>query len=229
MMPNQIHNFIPALVLALLLTTGCQNEEPVAKQPTAQPPSEEVSPPKTRTVTASKPTIEQSPAEPKSDIPDQEAEPHVVCQAFLDLLKNDNRVAAENLLTRTALAVIGRADLQLEPLGTPKAKYKLGSPMYATNKQKLAQVSFTISDFVDGESVKSDFTWMLRRQKEGWRISGIILATEPGEPQDLLSFENYDDVLQIKSSLNGADPAMTHTSAKLDSVDSESSNESTKR
>ncbi len=156
----------------------------------------------TTSVTPSSPTIETSPAKRKSDLPPRDAAPDVVCRAFLDLLRSDKRLAAENLLTRSALAVTGRADLRLEPLGSDAAKYELGQPQYATNKQVLAQVVCKITDEIDGEKFESDLTWMVRKQNEGWRISGIMIQLEADQPQDLLSFENYDDVLKIKSSLS---------------------------
>ena len=202
-------NFAFSVAFVFLLMPGfygCNSETP--DEPAAsslnelQPAQKETE--ETTSVSA-KPTIESSPAAPKSVLPPKDADPEIVCKAFLALLQKGNRVAAENLLTRSALAVTGRADLQLEPIGTESATYELGAPLYATNKQKLAQVACKIVDVVDGEKSESELTWLVRKQKEGWRISGILLQMEANQPQDLLSFENYNDVLKIKSSLVGDD------------------------
>jgi len=174
----------------------------------------------TTSVAASKPTIETSPADPKSDLPPQNAPPDVVCQTFLALLQSNKRMAAENLLTRTALAVTGRADLQLEPLGSHLAKYELAEPLYATNKLELAQVACKVIDVIDGERTESELTWLVRRQNEGWRISGIMLQLEADKPQDLLSFENYNDVLKIKSSLVGDDSGGERQASAADETSS---------
>lgn len=144
---------------------------------------------------------ESSPAEIASKLPAADALPDEVCERFLDLLQSGNRLSAENLLTRTALAITGKADLKLEPLGGPMAKYKLAKPMYATTKQKLAQVECTVIDELDGKAFETSLTWMLSKQNEGWRISGMIVQFEEDQPLDLLSFENFDDVRKIKNTI----------------------------
>lgn len=175
-------------------------------------------------VTPTSPVLETSPADVSTKLPPADASPSVVCEKFLDLLRSGNRLTAENLLTRSALAVTSRADLSIEPIGGPAAKYSFGEPAYATNKQKLAQVKCTITDEIDGEAYETNLTWLARKQKEGWRISGMIVQFEEGGPADLLSFESYGDVLKIKSSLSDAETEVganakvaqeqTHTSQK---------------
>ena len=219
-----------AAVFATPLFLGCnRSEQPTAQQLTPQPDESVAKVQETQarlpvgkvaatSVTASKPTIEVSPAQPKSVLPSKDAAPNSVCETFLNLLKNGNRVAAENLLTRTALAVTSRAKLELEPIGSASAKYELGEPMYATNKQKLAHVECRVKDRVDGENIDSELVWMLRRQKEGWRISGILIQLEADKPKDLLSFENISDVVKIKNSLGSENTPETRQ-ARVDDSD----------
>lgn len=170
----------------------------------------------TKSISASQPSTESSPANVASSLPPADASPTTVCQKFVEFLQSGDRLSAENLLTRSALAVTSRADLELEPLGGPQAQYETGEPMYATTKQKLAQVRCTVIDRIDGQSVESVLTWMVRKQKEGWRISGITIPLEDGQPEDLLSFESYADVLKIKSAL-ADEPVVTDRQAEATS------------
>ena len=133
-----------------------------------------------------------------------DATPEGVCRKFMELLQSGNRISAENLLTRTALTVTTRAGLQLEPMGGPTSIFKVNDVLYATNKQKLAQVECTIVDKVDGESYEMDMAWLVRKHSVGWRISGVMLELQPGKTKDLLSFENDRDVNKIKA-LAGAE------------------------
>ena len=41
-------------------------------------------------------------------------------------------------------------------------------------------------------------TWVVRRNKKFWRISGVMLQLEKDAKIDLLSFENLADVRRIK-------------------------------
>ena len=172
----------------------------------------------TTSVTPSSQSTETSPAKVDDSLVSEDASPTEVCRQFLKLLKDGKRLSAENLLTRSALAVTGRADLQLEPLGSPEAEYELSQPVYATIQQKLAQVKCRIKDTLDGEAFESDLTWMVRRQKEGWRISGMMIQLQAGQPEDLLSFESLSDVLKIKQSLAAAE-APTERQADASSAD----------
>lgn len=154
-------------------------------------------------VTPSNQNTESSPAVAASKLPPADALPNEVCRRFLELLQAGNRLSAENLLTRSALTVTGRAELKLEPLGGPTAKYELAEPMYATNKEELAQVDCKIVESIDGKDAESSLTWIVRKRNEGWRISGMMVQFDDGLPPDLLSFESYEDVLKIKSTIGG--------------------------
>ena len=44
-----------------------------------------------------------------------------------------------------------------------------------------------------------EMTWVVKRNKKSWRISGVMLQLEDDAKIDLLSFENLADVRRIKS------------------------------
>ena len=187
---------------ALACSMGCggtsvsEKAEPTStKSGTA---SSDAASPETNSVTPTKSSDSTSPAS-VSNTPAPEATPKQVCERFMKLMRSGNRIAAENLLTRTALTVTTQAGLQLEPMGGPTATYNVGDVSYATTKQRLAQVECSIVDNVDGEEYEMNVTWLVRKQAMGWRISGVMLELEPGQVPDLLSFENIQDVNKIKN------------------------------
>ena len=151
----------------------------------------------TSSVAAVKSGDVSSPANSPNALPPVEASPEDVCVRFMNLLQAGNRIAAEHLLTRTALITTTKEGLKLQPMGGPTAEYKFDAVRYATSKNQLAQVSYIVCDSVDGEDFEVPITWLVRKQTKGWRISGIILELEDGVI-DLLSFENMADVVKLK-------------------------------
>ena len=197
--------FVVSLVLfssLLFATSGCDRtyvaDEGTSKSQNADTElADSNSPTQTTSVSPNKPTNIVSPAT-TAGLVGKDSTPDGVCRKFMNLLKSGQRLEAENLLTRTALTVTSKAGLQLEPMGGPSSIYKVNDVRYATTKQKLAQVECSIMDEVDGESYKMDVTWLVRKQGNGWRISGVSLEIVPGSPKDLLSFENIRDVTKLK-------------------------------
>ncbi len=157
----------------------------------------------TSTVTPSKVDVATSPAA-ADELPGVDAEPADVCKRFLELLQSGNRLAAENLLTRTALTATSKAGLKLEPMGSANSRYQMGDTRYATIKQELAQVDCEIVDQIEGVDVRSPVTWLVRKQNLGWRITGLLVQLEPNQPLNLLSFENVQDIAEIKRRATGA-------------------------
>lgn len=194
--------------IALVMTTGCdrtyiaQGDSTDAGQDSVETETRSEMT-ETTSVAPDKLTNLTSPAD-KMTVEAIDSTPEKVCRSFMDLLQSGDRIAAENLLTRTALSVTTRAGLQLEPMGGPKSEFKVNEVRFATLKNKLAQVECSIIDKSDGEVYEMDMAWLVRKHSTGWRISGVMLELEPGKSKDLLSFENEQDVMKIKT-LAGAD------------------------
>lgn len=199
-----VQTFILPALLATIFLAGCSSGETdlASGESAGQSASaNEFDQSKTTSVTVSPAENAQSPATATPAKPAPETAPDRVCKMFVEYLTAGNRTMAEQLLTPAAFSVTTRAQLQLEPVGSPVAKYEMGPPMYATNKQQLCQVDCKIIDEVDGKTIQNDITWMCRRKKDGWRIAGMMVSIVPGQPKDFLSFENVDDVRRIKGTL----------------------------
>lgn len=187
------------LTTALFVAVGCTGSATPEDGESITPDEDAVASNASTSVAIAQATNQPSPAAGVSNLPPVDAPPEEVCQKFMDLLQAGNRLAAENLLTRTALVVTEESGLHLEPMGGPTAVYSVTDVRYATNKQKLAQVECLVSDDEDGMHFEMPITWFVRKQRTGWRISGVLLEIEPGQAPDLLSFENAIDVVRMKA------------------------------
>ena len=194
-----------AAIICFSFFVGCNSNSEVAETTDNLSSEAQVTPAEKKTTTSSvAPTKTEVAKSPAADaLPDADAEPADICQRFMELLKSGNRIAAENLLTRAALTMTSKAGLQLEPMGGPTATYEMKATRFATIEKKLAQVDCDIVEMVDGEELRTPLTWLVRKQKRGWRISGLLLSLETDEPRDLLSFENIRDVEKIKTMAAG--------------------------
>jgi len=185
---------------------GCNNEAEKSPEPSDSETesASNVIESETTSVAASKTTNQISPAADSNSVLAPNAPPEEVCKRFMKLLQSGNRIAAENLFTRSALTTTTKAGLRLEPMGGPTSTVHIGDVRYATNLKKLAQVDCFISDkHKDGETVV-EVTWQLHKQSTGYRISGVMLQLNAGKAKDLLSLENSYDVAKLQS-LVGAD------------------------
>ena len=183
-----LKQLIPLVVLVAVI--GCSAEEQVSQTQTTPPQVEKE---KTETVTAAPVAEAVSPAKKTVKLPDAEASPELVCELFMEYLNKGQRVKAEQLLTATALSTTAKAGLYLQPIGSSDSKVTIKPAVYATNKQRLAQVDCIVEEVEDGKTVSDQLTWFIRKSKSGWRILGFMLKGEDGV-QDFLSFENVRDV-----------------------------------
>lgn len=200
-----------AMVLAIIAIAGCGPTEPVAvensttvENPTAVTPN--VAAKKTETVIAANESQVASPATNAVKLPEVDASPERVCEIFMQYLNRGDRVKAERLLSSTALSTTAKAGLYLQPIGGKNAKVKIERAVYATDKQRLAQVQCVITEVDQGKEVSDELTWLVRKSKSGWRILGFMLRDDNGV-EDFLSFENVRDVDAILQMSQTSPPA----------------------
>jgi len=193
------------VLLAIIATTGCgSTEQPQAiENPAAVTPN--VAEKKTETVIAANEPQVASPAKNSVKLPEVDASPESVCEIFMQYLNSGDRVKAEQLLSSTALSTTAKAGLYLQPIGGKNAKVKIKPAVYATDKQRLAQVECVITEVEGGKEISDGLTWLVRKSKSGWRILGFMLRDDNGV-EDFLSFENVRDVDAILQ-MSQASPA----------------------
>ena len=195
-----------ATVALTSLAVGCGDSVPVqVSQTEADAPVETAAVVKeeTTSVAVSATKTEVSPAVQETKLPDADASPEAVCQLFMKYLNSGDRVKAERLLTSVAFDTTAKAGLYLQPMGSADAKVEISPAFYVTNKQQLAHVVCTITEIENGNPIKDELTWMVRKSKSGWRIFGMLLTLEKGQ-QDFLSLENAQDVDAILQMSGGS-------------------------
>ena len=205
---STIPTFARVLAVCLLLTTlgfctGCGNEasDLVATNSKAKSQAASADGSVPTSVATSPVTNEVSPAsihatsKPKA-IFDQS--PKQLCQRFMELLQNNDSIKAKTLLTRISQMNTTKEELELKAIGGSNAKFTVGQVRYATQKKELAQVDCKVVDTSDDDPFEMEMTWVVRRNKKFWRISGVMLQLEKDAKIDLLSFENLADVRRIK-------------------------------
>jgi len=193
-----------SLLTTLVLCTGCGNEasDLASATPKGQSPTTSAEDSVPTSVATSPVTTEASPAniqakaEPKAAF---DQSPERLCQHFMELLQNNDSIKAETLLTRMSQMNTTKEELELKAIGGPTAKFSVGQVRYATQKKELAQVDCKVTDTSSDDPFEMEMTWVVKRNKKSWRISGVMLQLEEDAKIDLLSFENLVDVRRIKS------------------------------
>jgi hypothetical protein len=144
-------------------------------------------------------------------IPPLDAGPEVVVTTFLDSLRGGDDATAEALLTQRARIETEKANLKVEPPGTPMARYQVGAVQYVTENRDGAHVASVWEDtYADGSIEQYNVTWVLRRQEDGWRIVGLATQPQPDALEIFLNFENPQDMMQKVEQANAdLDPERT--------------------
>jgi hypothetical protein len=181
-----------AFSVVCLLGSGCNPD-------TSQVNSKEI--PVSETPEANKPAIADRSPSTEASPAQQVMTPESVVEKYIQHLNKSDNLEAEKLLSTISAANFRRANVALEPPGSTEATYAYDAPRYATNQQEIAFVDCRISDRYEGEPVESELAWMLRRYGDHWRICGMVIATDEGQPPQLLSFENPEDVAFIQANL----------------------------
>ncbi len=191
-----------SLLASIALSVGCKradvaetatNETTVAvAKPVKRPdPIHSVS---ATTVISSSPAANSFTTDPATESPES------VCRAFIQLLQNQDRIAAENLLTRAALMTTHRANLKLEPISSPDAETTILPARHTAHGQfnRTAEVDCLIHETFGNETTPISLTWQVVCQSNGWRVCGMLVPLGESDQKQLLSFESIDDVATIK-------------------------------
>jgi hypothetical protein len=121
--------------------------------------------------------------------------PDQIVAAFLDALQRADNAVAEALLTRRAYEETSKRNLTVQPVGSPQAKYTIGTLKYLGANRNGAHVNTTWTEPAAEPGNSYDIVWTLRRQDSGWRVAGMAAELVPGQKVVYLNFEDPDDML----------------------------------
>ena len=143
--------------------------------------------------------FEIPPVRPGLLTPEMSSTPANTVREFLAALQGGKRELAEALLTDTARIETARHNLPIKAPGRPSAVFEVGETEMISEENdgnmNGAYVDSTWSDtYDDGTTEMHDIVWILRNEKNGWRVAGM--ATQVFEDMDLLilNFEDPEDM-----------------------------------
>jgi hypothetical protein len=114
---------------------------------------------------------------------------------FLEAVRKGDDQAASGMFTSVARERADQMGLNVAPQGSDTAEFQVGE--VTLRGEAAAHVESTWSDLVaEGERRTDEITWNLRRETEGWRISGMSTTVLTGEPPLELDFENPEETLR---------------------------------
>lgn len=167
--------FVAGGLLVAATTIGCGSSAPVAE---------------------SKPATEQGPTQ-NDGRQAEEQSPESVVSEFLDGVRRGGD--AENvarLMTRKSREEYEAAGLVMQPVGAPDATFEIKRSVAYGSDGVLVNSLWT-EKLETGETITYQVGWALKKEPEGWRVSGLILDEEP-EPR-VFNFESREDVVLLKS------------------------------
>ncbi|ADB15237.1 hypothetical protein Psta_0550 [Pirellula staleyi DSM 6068] len=175
--------FVLALVAGyLVMTVGCGGGASTTEtnpQDNASPTGAEVA--------------QQAPKEPVAVAAD--ATPDQVISVFLDALRVGDSATTANLLTSKAREETAKHNIAVDPQSAPGAKYSVAPAEFLADNPHGAHVRSSWTETYQDGTVNYDIVWVMRRQKEGWRIAGMALELVPGQEPAFLNFEDPTDML----------------------------------
>jgi len=126
--------------------------------------------------------------------------PDLVVARFYQALRDGDNTAIEALLTDRAREETAKNGLAIQSQASRSLSYEIGETDYVTENLDGAHVaSLWAEPEADGSVVSTEVIWVLRKQRDGWKISGMATAIEDGELPLLFNFENPVDMMQKKS------------------------------
>lgn len=167
--------FAKLTVIALLCCTGCG--------PSTQPSAEK---------TSEKPASMANAGTPTSSATD-------IVSQFLDEIRRGGQDShAHQLLTQRAQSELKRIGRTVEPIGSPDARFEVTRAEPVPNEVNSALVhSVWIEPNEDGSTSDFQVVWAVEQEAGSWRISGLVMEVEPGQPPVIIDFENGEMMAKL--------------------------------
>lgn len=119
-----------------------------------------------------------------------------VVREFLDSIKTGDESKSNDLLTPLARQKTAEMDMAVAPIGSDSASFTVGDvELPEEGGGELAHVASSWTDIAeDGQPHTDEILWVLRLEKQGWRIAGMATKVFEDQPPLLLDFEDPSDM-----------------------------------
>jgi ketosteroid isomerase-like protein len=127
-------------------------------------------------------------------------QPNQVVSLFYQALRSGDDASIAALLTDRAREETAKSGLAIQSQASDSLTYTIGETDYVTEDLDGAHVMSLWTE-PDGEGglVSTDVIWVLRKQQNGWKISGMATPVAEGQLPLLFNFENPEDMMQKKA------------------------------
>ena len=127
-------------------------------------------------------------------------QPNQVVSLFYQALRSGDDASIAALLTDRAREETAKSGLAIQSQASDSLSYTIGETDYVTESLDGAHVMSLWTE-PDGEGglVSTNVIWVLRKQQDGWKISGMATPVAEGQLPLLFNFENPEDMMQKKA------------------------------
>ncbi len=122
-----------------------------------------------------------------------------VVSQFLDRVRRGgDDGAAGNLLTKKAQSELERIGRTVQPIGSPDAHFDVSRGEVVPDQPGAALVHSVWSEpNGDGSRAEYQVVWAVEQDPEAWRISGLAMEFEPGQPPEIIDFEDGERMARL--------------------------------
>ncbi len=188
--------------LLLLAAIGCGGKE--AGTQTAQTDG---AAPANTTATATTSTTTPGSTAPASVVENgASTEAGEVVALFLDGLRRGDEKAANGVLTTLAQESVAKTDFAIDPVGTKDGRYTIGRVVFVDEAKSMGLVECVWSEPSPDPTqpaLEMEIVCEVRKEPQGWRISGMMLKAKDKEETFVLDFE---DPKSLQAALGGGEP-----------------------
>lgn len=120
--------------------------------------------------------------------------PDKAVEKFLTAVRLGSEEQASAMLTPVAREKTSEMSMNL-PAASETAKFKVGEvEMVADDGAHVASEWTDVDE--DGQPLTNSIVWILRKEKEGWRIAGMATKVFEDELPIILNFEDPEDMIR---------------------------------
>jgi hypothetical protein len=118
---------------------------------------------------------------------------------FLEAVRTGNDRKAAAMLTTTARTKTAEMNMEVAPAGSDTASFEVGEVKYLPEGRASVACKWSDRD-EKGQTHTEEVTWILREEKQGWRVGGMV-ATVAGMSPTFLNFEDPQEMVRQQQRL----------------------------
>ena len=121
--------------------------------------------------------------------------PAAAVHGFLEAVRTGNDDQAARMLSKLAREKMTSLNRNVTPPASDTARFSIGKVEYVGEDGARVESSWTDVD-ENGKQRTDRPLWVVRREKDGWKVAGVAVVVFPGEPPLLLNFENPEEMFR---------------------------------